>query len=88
VSQWLGERRVLLTGHEWEETLLTGMGDLMRIQRHMPMPGIDSLWERGRSPRDFDVTDDHFLNEAKIDDPFEEIKAYSRVVFLGDVECR
>ena len=63
VSQWLAERRVLLTGHEWEETLLHGVGDLMRIQRHMAMPGIDSLWERGRSPRDFKETASvaHFL---------------------------
>ena len=63
VSQWLAERRVMLTGHEWEETLLGGIGDLMRIQRHMPMPGIDSLWERGRSPRDFKETASvaHFL---------------------------
>jgi len=64
VSGWLAERRVLLTGHEWEETLLHGIGDLMRIQRHMTMPGIDSLWERGRSCRDFKETASaaHFLN--------------------------
>jgi hypothetical protein len=63
VSQWLGERQVLLTGHEWEETLLHGTGDLMRIQRHMTVPGIDSLWERGRSCRDFKETASvaHFL---------------------------
>ena len=35
----------------------------MRIQRHMTMPGIDSLWERGRSCRDFKETASvaHFL---------------------------
>ena len=63
VSRWLSERKVLLTGHEWEETLLGGIGDLMRTQRHMSMPGIDSLWEWGRSPRHFKETASvaHFL---------------------------
>ncbi|MBI5281895.1 MAG: hypothetical protein HY858_09455 [Candidatus Solibacter usitatus] len=56
VSGWLKERGVLLTGHEWEESLMASaayQGDFMRCQRNMSMPGIDSLWNFGESPRHF-----------------------------------
>ncbi|MBI5085498.1 MAG: hypothetical protein HZB13_12975 [Acidobacteria bacterium] len=56
VSGWLQQRGVLLTGHEWEESLMASaayQGDFMRCQRNMSMPGIDSLWNFAESPRHF-----------------------------------
>jgi len=66
VSDWLKERKVLLTGHEWEESLLAAaafQGDFMRCQRMMSIPGIDALYNWADSPRHFKETASvaHFL---------------------------
>jgi hypothetical protein len=66
VSDWLKERKVLLTGHEWEESLLAAaafQGDFMRCQRMMTIPGIDALYNWADSPRHFKETASvaHFL---------------------------
>ena len=59
VSAWAEEHRIKISGHLWEETLQSEAafdGDLQRVMRSWPWPGIDSLWDNGRSPRDFKVT--------------------------------
>ncbi len=66
VNDWLKERKVLLTGHEWEESLLAAaafQGDFMRCQRMMSIPGIDALYNWADSPRHFKETASvaHFL---------------------------
>ena len=65
-SDWLKQRGVLLTGHEWEESLLASaafQGDFMRCQRQLSIPGIDALYNWADSPRHFKETASvaHFL---------------------------
>ncbi len=59
VTDWAEAHRVKLSGHLWEETLASEAafdGDLQRVMRTYSWPGIDTLWENGRSPRDFKAT--------------------------------
>jgi len=59
VSDWCTAHRIKTSGHVWEETLMMEAayeGDLQRIMRAWLWPGVDSLWDRGRSPRDFKAT--------------------------------
>lgn len=56
VSRWLEARGVSISGHSWEETLRAEtafVGDHFRQMRAWSWPGIDSLWDTGRLPRDF-----------------------------------
>jgi hypothetical protein len=58
VTRWCDEHGIRISGHLWEETLQMEAaydGDLQRVMRAWSWPGVDSLWERGRSPRDFKV---------------------------------
>jgi hypothetical protein len=55
VTDWWEERGVTRTGHTWEESLqriTAWVGDLMRIQRRLTLPGVDSLQDWALSPRD------------------------------------
>ncbi len=59
VTEWCEAHRIKITGHVWEETLQMEAafeGDLQRIMRAWSWPGVDSLWDRGRLPRDFKAT--------------------------------
>jgi hypothetical protein len=59
VADWCRAHGVIISGHVWEETLQAEAafnGDLQRIMRNWGAPGVDSLLDRGRSPRDFKVT--------------------------------
>jgi len=59
VAEWGRAHKIQVTGHVWEETLQSEAAydsDLQRIMRRWGWPGVDSLWENGRSPRDFKVT--------------------------------
>jgi hypothetical protein len=67
VTDWCEAHRIKISGHVWEETLQMEAafeGDLQRIMRGWAWPGVDSLWEKGRSPRDFKVAGSvaHFRN--------------------------
>jgi hypothetical protein len=56
VTEWCEAHRIKITGHVWEETLQMEAafeGDLQRIMRAWSWPGVDSLWDKGRLPRDF-----------------------------------
>jgi hypothetical protein len=56
VADWCEAHKIKITGHVWEETLqMEGAfeGDLQRIMRAWSWPGVDSLWDKGRLPRDF-----------------------------------
>ncbi len=58
VAGWAEAHRIKLSGHLWEESLQMEAaydGDLARMMRAYSWPGVDSLKERGRSPRDFKV---------------------------------
>ncbi|MGH2346020.1 MAG: glycosyl hydrolase, partial [Chloroflexota bacterium] len=55
IADWCEARNLQLTGHAWEESLWNEAaftGSLFRVQRALPLPGVDSLLERGRSPRE------------------------------------
>jgi hypothetical protein len=67
VAEWCRARGVTISGHVWEEALQTEVafdGDLQRDMRHWGAPGVDSLDDYGRRPRDFKVTASvaHFRN--------------------------
>ncbi len=54
IADWGREHRITVTGHVWEESLRAQaafQGDHFRIQRAFGHPGVDSLFEWGRSPR-------------------------------------
>jgi len=56
VADWAEAHRIRTSGHIWEEALhfdALFQGDLMRDMRGFSWPGVDSLFDRGRSPRDF-----------------------------------
>ncbi len=56
VTAWCEAHKIRITGHVWEESLQMEAafeGDLQRIMRAWSWPGVDSLWDRGRLPRDF-----------------------------------
>lgn len=58
VAQWCSLHGVTISGHAWEESLqdeATFDGDLQRIMRNWGAPGVDSLTDKGRSPREFKV---------------------------------
>ncbi len=59
VADWCEAHKIKISGHVWEETLpmeAAFEGDLQRIMRSWSWPGVDELWDKGRSPRDFKVT--------------------------------
>lgn len=59
VGDWSEAHGIKISGHLWEETLQSEAafdGDLQRVMRAWPWPGMDTLWERCRSPRDFKAT--------------------------------
>lgn len=56
VSAWCRAHGLSYTGHVWEESLQLGAAanpDHFRILRTIDLPGVDSLFEWGRSPRAF-----------------------------------
>ena len=56
VADWAQAHKIKTSGHVWEEALhfdAAFQGDLMRVMRGFSWPGVDSLFDRGRSPRDF-----------------------------------
>src|SRR5271169_5739440 len=56
VADWAEAHHIHTSGHIWEEALhfdAMVQGDLMRNMRGFSWPGVDSLFDRGRSPRDF-----------------------------------
>jgi hypothetical protein len=58
VTRWCEAHGVKISGHLWEETLQMEAdheGDLARMMRAWSWPGVDSLFDRGRLPRDFKV---------------------------------
>lgn len=58
VSDWCERHNIKISGHAWEETLISeaaAVGDLQRIMRAWPWPGVDSLHDLGRWPRDLKV---------------------------------
>jgi hypothetical protein len=55
IARWCEARNLQLTGHAWEESLWNEAaftGSLFRVQRALPLPGVDSLLNRGLSPRE------------------------------------
>jgi hypothetical protein len=59
VADWCDAHHIKISGHVWEETLpmeAAFEGDLQRIMRAWSWPGVDELWDKGRSPRDFKAT--------------------------------
>lgn len=55
LARWCEARNVPLSGHGWEESLWNEAaftGSLFRVQHALPLPGVDSLLDRGRSPRE------------------------------------
>lgn len=59
VTAWMSAHRVNISGHQWEEQLQTEAafdGDLQRNMMAWSWPGVDSLFDYGRTPRDFKVT--------------------------------
>ncbi|MCC7498799.1 MAG: hypothetical protein IT160_14555, partial [Bryobacterales bacterium] len=58
VADWCARHNVAIFGHLWEETLMAEAfrdGDLQRAMRAWTWPGVDSLYDLGRWPRDFKV---------------------------------
>jgi alpha-L-rhamnosidase len=54
IREWCDARGLILTGHVFEESmqLLTDhVGDMFKVQRAMTLPGVDSLFDWGQSPR-------------------------------------
>ncbi|MCC7496111.1 MAG: hypothetical protein IT160_00950, partial [Bryobacterales bacterium] len=67
VGDWCERHNIKLSGHVWEESLMAEAfsdGDLQRIMRAWPWPGVDSLHDLGRWPRDLKVSASvaHFRN--------------------------
>jgi hypothetical protein len=59
VADWAEAHRIKISGHQWEEFLQTEAGydgDLQRNMSAWSWPGVDSLFDYGRKPRDFKVT--------------------------------
>lgn len=59
VAGWAEAHHVKISGHQWEEQLQTEAGfdgDLQRNMTAWSWPGVDSLFDYGRKPRDFKVT--------------------------------
>jgi len=59
VADWCEAHGIKVSGHVWEENLemeAAFEGDLPRIMRGWSWPGVDSLWDHGRLPRDFKAT--------------------------------
>ncbi|MCX6621803.1 MAG: glycosyl hydrolase, partial [Acidobacteria bacterium] len=55
VGDWCEQHHIKISGHVWEEHLVSeesAVGDLQRVMRAWPWPGVDSLYDLGRSPRD------------------------------------
>lgn len=59
MSQWLEERNMYYISNLWEESIMLvaeAVGDLMRCQRSVTMPGVDALFMRALDPHDFKET--------------------------------
>ncbi len=59
VGDWCEQHKIKISGHVWEENLISeaaAVGDLQRIMRAWPWPGVDSLHDLGRWPRDLKAT--------------------------------
>lgn len=59
VADWAEAHHIKISGHQWEEFLQTEAGHDGDLQRNMSAwswPGVDSLFDFGRKPRDFKVT--------------------------------
>ncbi len=59
VADWSEAHHVKISGHQWEEWLQTDPGydgDLQANMTAWSWPGVDSLWDSGRKPRDFKVS--------------------------------
>jgi hypothetical protein len=59
VTEWCDAHKIKISGHAWEENLISeafSVGDLQRIMRAWSWPGVDSLHDLGRSPRDLKST--------------------------------
>ncbi len=59
VSDWCDRHHIKISGHAWEENLISeafAVGDLQRVERAWSWPGVDSLHDLGRSPRDLKAT--------------------------------
>jgi len=59
VTEWCERHKVKISGHAWEENLISeafAVGDLQRIMRAWSWPGVDSLHDMGRLPRDLKVS--------------------------------
>jgi hypothetical protein len=55
VTDWCERHKITISGHVWEENLISeafAVGDLQRVMRSWSMPGVDSLDDYGRWPRD------------------------------------
>lgn len=55
VSDWCEQHKIKISGHVWEENLISqtfAVGDLQRVMRNWSWPGVDSLYDIGRLPRD------------------------------------
>ncbi len=58
VAQWCERHKIRISGHTWEENLISeafAVGDWQRVNRAWSWPGADSLHDMGRSPRDLKV---------------------------------
>jgi hypothetical protein len=59
VTEWCEQHHIKISGHVWEENLVSeaaAVGDLMRVERAWSWPGVDSLHDLGRWPRDLKAT--------------------------------
>jgi hypothetical protein len=55
VADWCEKHHIHITGHTWEENLISeagAVGDVMRVNRAWSWSGADSLHDMGRQPRD------------------------------------
>ncbi len=55
VTDWCERHKIRISGHVWEENLISeafAVGDLQRVMRAWSWPGVDSLHDLGRWPRD------------------------------------
>lgn len=59
LTDWCRAHNIEFTAHVWEESLqrqASYCGDIFRVQRSIHTPGVDSLFDWGRSPRHFKET--------------------------------
>lgn len=67
VTDWCEAHKIKISGHVWEEHLISeafNVGDVQRIMRAWSWPGVDSLHDLGRWPRDLKASASvaHFRN--------------------------